>query len=321
MPNLALEIDLPPSYLNQVELPPEVITAMAELDAEAANDTARAINQSARLKPGGDLGLRAIDPVTTIQVLVRYDADASAETDLFAYLARSRQQFVDAELTVANIMGQDAPVLDGLIDAYTPPRRAVTTVLRVPQQRVIEISVFGPGSGFDRDDAVSIMSTIRESAGPPLGEPYVPTEDPALQTVLGQLPSVYASFAGDRRMMEYLGEFDRGPFRLAVNRMIELRANPDRLRGGVVGMEGGLTLWAVRIDGDAEPDWSSVVDGFVGLGLQPREDLGEGVFAAEAGEGSQRSLIAIMPRGGLFFQLTAPSEQGLQDLIRAVDSL
>jgi hypothetical protein len=321
MPNLALEIDLPPSYVNQVELPADVIEAMAGLDRNVATDTQRAINESIRLKPGGDMGLRAIDPMKLTQVRVRYDAVASAETDLFAYLARTNLANVDPELTSANILGQDAPVIDGLVDAYSPPKRSVTTVLRVPQQRVVEILVFGPGDAFDRDDAISIMSTIRESAGPPLGEPYVPVEDPALLTVLSRLPDVTIAFAGDHRMMEFYGESEAALFRLARNRMIELQANPDRLRGAAVAMSGGSSVWAVRINGDPDPDWSTVVDGFAGLGLERREDLGEAVYAAASGEGSQRVVVAVMPRGELFFQLLAPSDQGLERLIGAIDSL
>jgi hypothetical protein len=272
MPNLGLVMRLPATWTPPIEL----TDAQRGTLARIAPDVAQVLDdgwQVVRVGPGGDLGTLLVEPQQGMLFVGRWLDEADQELDLDGAMTEVAGRAPrDDELTPARLLGRDA--LHALLRETVGGHQRVRVLLvtRLADDRAATFSVSGPAATFDDAVADAAFASITETGDTPLGRPWRETTDPILGERLGAL-GYDQLLSGDLwTLIRNGGAQGSLLFRAAVRLQPAITAAPDRLRGARTGPKdtsgtGFAEVSAIRIEGEAEPDWATLDPAFAERGF------------------------------------------------------
>ena len=325
MANVGQTIATPPSWIGALEIDAADRRWILAADPHAAEN----MNISPiRLLPGRDVGMIAFDRTTGTSMMVRLDGGLKAGVDPYdAYLARrdglGPEVLLRSNMGPTTVAGHPAAVLDlAYVSDEGTDRVLYLTGFFGARGQPVEVSFRGLRETFDHAEANAIIGSIADGPHDPIGKPLVIVEDRELDAVVRGLVDSpeWRVAAGDLATLTGLGFPQHEFFTRALKVVPELIADPDRFRGGVGWMAstpdvGLRTVYAVRVVGDAVPDWNPLIAAVsemaTRLGAVRNTDDGEvRWWRADDGES-----IALVDRGTTMFLLVGTDRELVDSMI------
>lgn len=281
-----------------------------------------------RLLPGRDVGMIAFDRTTGTSMMVRLDGGLKVGVDPYdTYLARrdglGPEVLLRSSMGPTTVAGHPAAVIDiAYVSGEGTDRALYLTGFFGARGQPVEVSFRGLLETFDHAEAVAIIGSIADGPQDPIGKPLVIVEDRELDAVVRGLVDSHEwrVATGDLATLTGLGFPQHEFFTRALKVVPELIADPDRFRGGVGWMAStfdvGLpTVHAVRVVGDAVPDWNPLIAAVSEMaarfGAVRNTDDGEvRWWRADDGES-----IALVTRGTTIFLLMGTDRELIDSMI------